>query len=117
MKLVFISSLEMSAQQLNDIARSHWGIENQLHWRLDVVFNEDKACIKNENAAENMNIMRKWALNSMSRVKQKAEQSIKGIMKKIRCLLSTLSQMSRKFFMRRPCLSLQLMCFLAFNGV
>lgn len=78
----YISSLELSAQQLNEIARKHWGIENQLHWRLDVVFNEDKACIRNDNAAENMDIMRKWALNSISRVKEKPEQSIKGIMKK-----------------------------------
>jgi predicted transposase YbfD/YdcC len=78
----YISSLELSAQQLNDIARRHWGIENQLHWRLDVVFNEDKACVRNDNAAENMDIMRKWALNSMGKVKEKPDQSIKGIMRK-----------------------------------
>ena len=39
---------------LNQAARMHWGIENQLHWRLDVVFNEDGACIRNDNAAENI---------------------------------------------------------------
>lgn len=38
------------------------GIENQLHWRLDVVFNEDKSCIRNDNAAENIDVLRKWAL-------------------------------------------------------
>jgi len=38
-------------------------VENQLHWRLDVVFNEDGSCIRNDNAAENIDILRKWALN------------------------------------------------------
>jgi predicted transposase YbfD/YdcC len=46
---------------LNNIARKHWGIEKQLLWRFNVVFNEDKACIRNDNAAENMDILRKWA--------------------------------------------------------
>jgi predicted transposase YbfD/YdcC len=46
----YVSSLPLTAENLNEIARKHWGIENQLHWRLDVVFNE--ACIRNDNAAE-----------------------------------------------------------------
>ena len=62
----YISSLSLTVQKLNDIPRAHWGIENQLHWRLDVVFNEDKACIRNDNPAENMDILRKWALNNSS---------------------------------------------------
>ena len=78
----YISSLEPNAGRLNEIARSHWSIENQLHWRLDVVFNEDKACIKNDNAAENMDILRKWALNLMSKAKEKTSQSIKSVMRK-----------------------------------
>jgi predicted transposase YbfD/YdcC len=61
----YISSLALDAAQLNQIARAHWGVENQLHWRLDVTFNEDKACIRNDNAAENMDILRKWALNGL----------------------------------------------------
>lgn len=78
----YISSLPLTAQQLNDIARSHWSIENSLHWRLDVVFNEDKSCIRNDNAAENMDILRKWALNILQKIKHKPEQSIKSIMRK-----------------------------------
>lgn len=38
------SLLELSAVRLNYIAPKHWGIKNQLHWQLDVVFNEDKVC-------------------------------------------------------------------------
>jgi predicted transposase YbfD/YdcC len=78
----YISSLPLDAWQLNDIARKHWGIENQLHWRLDVVFNEDKGCIRNDNAAENMDILRKWALTTLSRTKTKPDQSIKSLMRK-----------------------------------
>lgn len=60
----------------------HWGIENQLHWSLDVVFNEDKGCIRNDNAAENLDILRKWAMAILVKVKAKPEQSIKSIMRK-----------------------------------
>jgi len=78
----YISSLLLTAQELNDIARSHWGIENSLHWTLDVVFNEDKSCIRNDNAAANMDILRKWALNILHKAKTKPEQTIKSIMRK-----------------------------------
>jgi predicted transposase YbfD/YdcC len=89
----YVSSLDLDARDLNDIARKHWGIENQLHWRLDVVFNEDKACIRNDCAAENMDILRKWALASLSRMKTKPSQSIKSLMRKnamsFKCLLNS----------------------------
>jgi predicted transposase YbfD/YdcC len=78
----YISSLPLAADRLNVIARAHWGIENQLHWRLDVIFNEDKACIRNENAAENMAILRKWALNILPKAKSKPDQSLKSVMRK-----------------------------------
>jgi len=78
----YISSLEADAAKLNKITRSHWSIENQLHWRLDVIFNEDKACIRNENAAENLNIMRKWALSILQRAKDKPHRSLKSVMRK-----------------------------------
>jgi predicted transposase YbfD/YdcC len=45
------------------ITRSHWGIENQLHWVLDVVFDEDKARNRKDNGPENLAILRKLALN------------------------------------------------------
>ena len=78
----YLSSLPLTAEQLNDVARSHWGIENKLHWRLDVVFNEDKACIRHDHAAENMNILRKWALGILQKAKTKPEQSLKSIMRR-----------------------------------
>lgn len=78
----YISSKALSAERLNEIARKHWGIENQLHWSLDVVFNEDKCCIRDDFAAENMDIMRKWALAILNRAKTKPEQTIKSLMRK-----------------------------------
>ncbi|QQR53695.1 ISAs1 family transposase [bacterium] len=78
----YISSLDRNAERFNKAARAHWGIENKLHWRLDVVFNEDKSCIRNDNASENIAIMRKWALNVIQKIKDKPEQSLKGIMRK-----------------------------------
>lgn len=78
----YISSLKLQAHQLNEIARAHWAIENQLHWSLDVVFNEDKACIRNDNAAENIDVIRKWALAVLTKAKDKPEQSVKSLMRK-----------------------------------
>ena len=78
----YISSMALDAGRLNEVARKHWAIENQLHWSLDVVFNEDKACIRNDNAAENMDILRKWALAVLVKAKTKPEQSIKSLMRK-----------------------------------
>lgn len=78
----YISSLKANARKLNEVARAHWGIENKLHWRLDVVFNEDKACIRNDNASENMDIVRKWALNVLHKAKTKPDQSLKSVMRK-----------------------------------
>lgn len=78
----YISSLAADARKLNYVARAHWGIENKLHWRLDVVFNENKACIRNDNASYNLDIFRKWALNVLPQAKTKPDQSLKSVMMK-----------------------------------
>ena len=38
----FLLSTKLTPERLNEVVRSHWGIENRLHWRLDVVMNEDQ---------------------------------------------------------------------------
>lgn len=59
----YISSLrDATAEKFNKSIREHWGIENQLHWALDVVMKEDGQKNYTGNTAENMNIMRKIAL-------------------------------------------------------
>jgi predicted transposase YbfD/YdcC len=53
----------MSAKKLLRVARSHWAIENQLHWMLDVVLSEDASRVRKDNGPENLAIVRKLALN------------------------------------------------------
>lgn len=51
------------------VVRGHWGIENRLHWMLDMVFREDLTRLRSGNAPENMVIVRHVALNLLSRAK------------------------------------------------
>lgn len=59
----YISSLENDAKKIAHAVRSHWGIENNLHWMLDVAFREDHSQVRIKNAAENFSIIRRIALN------------------------------------------------------
>lgn len=62
----YISSLGKNADKFNSLVRGHWGIENNLHWALDVVFNEDDCRVRKGNAPENLNILRKIALEILT---------------------------------------------------
>lgn len=71
----YISSLkinELEGKKLIEIIRSHWGIENQLHWTLDVCFKEDLSQVRSGHADENFSIIRKLALNLLKRYPYKA---------------------------------------------
>lgn len=59
----YISSLECDAKLISGAVRSHWGIENSLHWVLDVVFREDDSRIRKGHAPENLAVARRVALN------------------------------------------------------
>ncbi len=72
----YLSSLPATATLFNHLIRSHWGIENQLHWLLDVVFHEDQSRIRKENAPENMATLRKMALQILNQ--NTDNQSIKS---------------------------------------
>lgn len=66
----FISNKAQESDFFKRAIRSHWGIENSLHWVLDVLFEED-GCRKNkENAAENFNLIRKMGLNILRHYKE-----------------------------------------------
>lgn len=62
----YISSKPASAEAFNGYIRAHWGIENKLHWVLDVLFNEDGCRVRKGYADENFSIIRKIALNLLS---------------------------------------------------
>lgn len=78
----YISSLENDAGKILNARRSHWGIENSLHWVLDMAFNEDHSRVRKDNAPQNFSIIRQLALNLL-----KQESSLKvGIKaKRLRC--------------------------------
>ena len=78
----YITSLDGNAKILNQAIRTHWHIENKLHWVLDVIFREDFNRLRSGNGAENMNIIRKIALNKMKSDKS-SKDSLKG--KRKRC--------------------------------
>jgi predicted transposase YbfD/YdcC len=59
----FLLSKYLPAKRLLHVVRSHWGIENQLHWVLDVILNEDRNRSRKDNAPENLAILRRLALN------------------------------------------------------
>jgi predicted transposase YbfD/YdcC len=59
----YLLSLEGDVQRFARAVRSHWGIENQLHWVLDVAFNEDASRIRKDHAPENLGLVRHLALN------------------------------------------------------
>ena len=59
----------MTASEYGESARSHWGIENSLHWILDMAFREDESRIRAGNAAENMSIARHIGINLLKQEK------------------------------------------------
>jgi predicted transposase YbfD/YdcC len=73
----YLSSLPADARLLNEAARSHWGVENSLHWVLDVTFDEDRSRIRKENAPENFGLLRRLALCLLKR-DTSSKGSIKG---------------------------------------
>ncbi len=69
----YLVSLDGGVERFAHASRGHWGIENQLHWSLDVVFHEDDSRIRTGHAPENMTLIRKFAFNLLAK-----ETSSKG---------------------------------------
>src|SRR6218665_1302746 len=65
----YISSLPAKPAALGKIVRAHWGLENRMHWVLDVAFGEDECRIRAGNAAHNLSILRRIALNLLKNEK------------------------------------------------
>jgi predicted transposase YbfD/YdcC len=72
----FIGSRKMSAKKYGAVLRNHWGIENNLHWQLDVSFDEDRNRVRKRNGAENLSVLRRQALMMLK--KHPAKQTIVG---------------------------------------
>ncbi len=67
-----VLSKYMSPTRLLQVTRSHWGIENRLHWVLDVHFREDRNRARKDNAPENLALVRKLALNILQAIPYQA---------------------------------------------
>lgn len=72
----YITSLAMLAAMLGPVVRSHWAIENSLHWVLDMVFRDDECRVRTDNAAANFTTLKHMSLNLLRRPPGK--QSIRG---------------------------------------
>lgn len=93
----YISSRKgVDAQAMAHAIRAHWGVENRLHWLLDVSFGEDASRLRKDHSAENFSRLRRLTLNLLKNVPNPQKQSIKT--RRYRCsidrkyLLTVLSQ-------------------------
>jgi predicted transposase YbfD/YdcC len=65
----FISSSQMSAKEFLKAKRSYWGIENCLHWVLDIAFQEDMSRVRKDHAPQNLAVLRHMAVNMLKQEK------------------------------------------------
>jgi predicted transposase YbfD/YdcC len=73
----YLSSLAGEARKFAEAVRGHWGVENGLHWVLDVAFREDESRVRTGNAPENLALLRRMALNLL-RQEKTGKVGIKG---------------------------------------
>ena len=73
----FITSSKLPAKNILKSIREHWGIENKVHWILDVIFNEDKCRLRKDHSAKNISTIRRWALNILRAQPSKESMNIR----------------------------------------
>ncbi len=78
----YITSLASDANKIGSAIRQHWGIENSVHWTLDVTFHEDESQIRSLHSPQNFALLRRIALNALEReptshrsIRQKSRRS------------------------------------------
>ncbi len=68
----------LNAEVFGKAARSHWGIENRLHWVLDVTFREDDCRVRKGHAPQNLSALRKFALSLLRQDRQYPKRSLRS---------------------------------------
>ena len=59
----YIANEKASAQKFGIEIRSHWGIENKVHWQLDVSYGEDRSKVRKDNGPENLSVLKRCTMN------------------------------------------------------
>ena len=72
----YLISTALSLERFNEVARSHWAVENGLYWRLDVVMNEDQDRTRLDNGPHNLAVLRHMAINVMQ--KDTSKETLRG---------------------------------------
>ena len=72
----FIVSRYLSGERFAQAVRGHWGIENSLHWVLDVTFDEDQSRVRERSLADNLSWLRRFAISLLKQ--HPSKHSIKG---------------------------------------
>jgi predicted transposase YbfD/YdcC len=73
----YLSSRELSAEELAQAVRRHWAIENGLHWCLDVIFREDNCPLREDHGPQNFALLLKFALNLLRSSPYQAKKSMR----------------------------------------
>ena len=63
---IYLSDHELGVEHIAHSIRKHWGVENQMHWRMDVTFREDESRIRRDDGAQNMASLRRFVMNLAS---------------------------------------------------
>lgn len=72
----YLLSAPVTPERLNAVVRHHWGVENRLHWQLDVVMNEDQDRTRLGHGPQNLAVLRHMALNAMQQ--ELSKDSLRG---------------------------------------
>jgi predicted transposase YbfD/YdcC len=78
----YITSATLTAKAAADAVRGHWGIENQLHWVLDVVFKDDLSRLRKGHGAKNMAVVRHFAINHIRKAQNPTRRPDTGLRRK-----------------------------------
>ena len=76
----YLLSTALTSERFLEVVRAHWGVENRLHWRLDVVMNEDQQRARLDNGPNNLAVLRHMALNIIQ--KETSKGSLRGKLKR-----------------------------------
>lgn len=74
---LYVNSIEANAKRFADAVRGHWGVENPLHWRLDVIFSDDQCRIRKGNSPANYLIFKQMAMNLLEKTPAKESMNCK----------------------------------------